>query len=145
MSAFDLDSQQAALSALKSLAKHRYADIVQATSRRDSIVHVAMSHVRDRNIPVKLAAERCVLYALRLARVPREEFAGNEEGLASYVESSGGAASERGRLVLDYQRRVLGKLADTTRELDYVSDDEDDPVVAAAAKKLGDDEMNADA
>ncbi|KAJ2458968.1 translational activator of GCN4, partial [Coemansia sp. RSA 2424] len=145
MSAFDLDSQQAALSALKSLAKHRYADIVQGTGRRDSIVHVAMSHVRDRNIPVKLAAERCVLYALRLARVPREEFAGNEEGLASYVENSGGAASERGRLVLDYQRRVLGKLADTTRELNYVSDDEDDPVVAAAAKKLGDDEMNVDA
>ncbi|KAJ2745430.1 translational activator of GCN4 [Coemansia sp. BCRC 34301] len=126
MSAFDSDAHQAALAALKSLAKRRYAEVIKPS--RDSVIHAAMSHVRDRNIPVKLAAERCVLYALRLARVPHEGFEGSEEGLAAYVENSGGAASERGRLVLDYQRRVLGKLADTTRELDYASDDEDDQV-----------------
>ncbi|KAJ2419583.1 translational activator of GCN4, partial [Coemansia sp. RSA 2531] len=83
MSAFDLDSQQAALAALKAAAKHRYTVI---EPRRDALVHAAMSHVRDRNIPVKLAAERCVLYALRLARLP-EGFEGSEEGLAAYVEN----------------------------------------------------------
>ncbi|KAJ2059001.1 translational activator of GCN4 [Coemansia sp. S146] len=134
MSAFDSDSHQAALAALKGVAKHRYTVI---EPRRDALVHAAMSHVRDRNIPVKLAAERCVLYALRLARLP-EGFEGSEEGLASYVENVGGPTSDKGKLVLDYQRRVLGKLADSTRELDYTSDDEDD-----LANK--DDDMEADA
>ncbi|KAJ2800117.1 translational activator of GCN4, partial [Coemansia furcata] len=132
---FDSDSHQAALAALKAVAKH-----VGVGARRDAVVHAAMSHVRDRNIPVKLAAERCVLYALRLARLPALGFDGDEAGLASYVENVGGPASEKGKLVLDYQRRVLGKLADTTRELDYMSDDEDDLVAGR-----GDDEMGADA
>ncbi|KAJ2412327.1 translational activator of GCN4 [Coemansia sp. RSA 2530] len=135
MASYDLDSQQAALAALKAVAKH--TDVLEA--RRDAVVSAAMSHVRDRNIPVKLAAERCVLYALRLARLPGG-FEGNEEGLARYVESVGGPSSDRGKLVLDYQRRVLGKLADSTRELDYTSDDEDDLVA-----QRGDDEMGVDA
>ncbi|KAJ2468819.1 translational activator of GCN4, partial [Coemansia sp. RSA 2320] len=124
MAMFDSDSQQAALFALKSLAKHRYADTIAFA--RNSVVHAAMAHVRDRNIPVKLAAERCVLYALRLAKVSGEGFDGDEKVLAVYVEDMGGATSDGAKLVLDYHRRVLSKLADTTRELDYLSDDDDD-------------------
>ncbi|KAJ1965225.1 translational activator of GCN4 [Dipsacomyces acuminosporus] len=123
MSAFDSDTQQAAMAALKTLAKRRYADIIEPV--RDAVVAAAMSHVRDRNITVKLAAERCVLYALRLARVPTEGFDGDDDGLKSYVENMGGATSDKGKQVLDYQRRVLNKLADSTRELDYASDDDD--------------------
>ncbi|KAI8322778.1 ARM repeat-containing protein [Martensiomyces pterosporus] len=135
MSAFDSDTQQAALAALKAVAKRRYMDVIEPV--RDSVVVAAMSHVRDRNITVKLAAERCVLYALRLARVPAEGFEGSDEGLKSYVESMGGAASEKGKQVLDYQRRVLNKLAENTRELDYASDDEDD---VAGDKAAGDED-----
>ncbi|KAJ1946069.1 hypothetical protein FBU59_002126 [Linderina macrospora] len=143
MSAFDSDTQQAALAALKSLAKRRYADIIENV--RDQVVMAAMAHVRDRNIPVKLAAERCVLYALRMARVPAEDFAGSDEVLKVYVENMGGASSEKGKQVLDYQRRVLNKLAESTRELDYLSDDEDDKAAAAAnAKDEDDDEDNAE-
>ncbi|KAI9506956.1 armadillo-type protein [Coemansia spiralis] len=124
MAEFDSDVQQSALAALKSLAKHRYSDVIEPI--RDNVVQAAMTHVRDRNITVKLAAERCVLYALRLARMPLEAFDGSEDGLKSYVMNVGGPTSEKGKQVLDYQRRVLNKLAEATRELDYASDDEDD-------------------
>ncbi|KAJ2713566.1 translational activator of GCN4, partial [Coemansia spiralis] len=127
--ALDSDAQQAALAALKAAAKYRYADVVEPA--RVAVVQVAMAHVRDRIITVKLAAERCALYALRLAKVAVDEFDGSDAGLASYVDAVGGAASDKGKHVLDYQRRVLNKLADATRELDYASDDEDDPARAA--------------
>ncbi|KAJ1731491.1 translational activator of GCN4, partial [Coemansia biformis] len=140
-SAFSLDSdaQHAALGALKAAAKHRYADVVEPA--RVAVIQAAMTHVRDRIITVKLAAERCALYALRLAKVAADGFEGSEAGLTSYVEEVGGASSERGKQVLDYQRRVLNKLADATRELDYVSDDEYDPARAQAA---ADDEADSD-
>ncbi|KAJ1837519.1 hypothetical protein LPJ70_005826, partial [Coemansia sp. RSA 2708] len=54
-------------------------------------------------------------------------FAGDSRGLDAYVQNMGGPASDKGKQVVDYHRRVLNKLADTTRELDYASDDEDDP------------------
>ncbi|KAJ1905601.1 translational activator of GCN4, partial [Coemansia sp. IMI 209127] len=122
--AFDSDVQQSALSALKTLAKHRFHDVIEPV--RDAVVQAAMARVRDRNITVKLAAERCVLYSLRLARVPASGFAGSNDGLDSYVANVGGSESDRGKTVLDYHRRVLGKLADATRELDYASDDEEE-------------------
>ncbi|KAJ2449766.1 translational activator of GCN4, partial [Coemansia sp. RSA 2336] len=124
MSAFDSDTQHTALLALKSVSKHRYP-VVQP--HRDAVVTAAMAHVRTRNIPLKLAAERCSLYALRLARVPQDNFDGCKDEMDAYVESMGGPTSEKGKLVVDYHRRVLNKLADSTRELDYVSDDEDSP------------------
>ncbi|KAJ2156568.1 translational activator of GCN4, partial [Coemansia sp. RSA 552] len=114
-SGVDSDTLQAALGVLKTLAKRRYAETVQPW--RDSIVAAGMSHVRNRNIPVKLAAERTVLYSLRLAKVG--EFEGTTEGLNEYVANAGGPASERGKQVTDYHRRVLSKMADSTRELDY--------------------------
>ncbi|KAJ2774785.1 translational activator of GCN4, partial [Coemansia nantahalensis] len=141
--AHDSDAQQAALRALKAAAKYRYADVVEPA--RVAVVQAAMAHVRDRIIPVKLAAERCALYALRLANVPPEGFEGSDAGLASYVDAVGGAASDRGKLVLDYQRRVLNKLADATRELDYASDDEDDPARAAAKDDAASDDDDGDA
>ncbi|KAJ2523708.1 translational activator of GCN4, partial [Coemansia sp. RSA 2049] len=132
--AVDADVLQAALLALKALAKHRFRETVRPV--RDSVVKAAVALVRSRNIPVKLAAERCVLYALRLARVPAaaggdgsggdgEAFEGSLDGLDSYVASVGGPESDAGKTVLDYHRRVMSKLADATRELDYVSDDDD--------------------
>ncbi|KAJ1666586.1 translational activator of GCN4 [Coemansia sp. RSA 1646] len=129
-SAFDSDVQQSALSALKALAKNRYNDVIEPV--RDSVVQAAMAHVRDRNITVKLAAERCVLYALRLARVPASGFEGSQDGLNSYVANVGGPESDKGKTVLDYHRRVMSKLADATRELDYVSDDDEDEGTADA-------------
>ncbi|KAJ1957567.1 translational activator of GCN4, partial [Linderina pennispora] len=140
MSAFDSETQQAALAALKSLAKRRYADLIESV--RDQVVMAAMAHVRDRNIQVKLAAERCALYALRMARVPAEDFDGSDEALKAYVENMGGASSEKGKQVLDYQRRVLNKLAESTRELDYLSDDDEDR--AANHNDEDDDEDNAE-
>ncbi|KAJ2629997.1 translational activator of GCN4 [Coemansia sp. RSA 1290] len=124
MAAFDSDTQHTALLALKSVSKHRYPMI---QPHRDAVVTAAMAHVRTRNIPLKLAAERCSLYALRLARVPHDNFDGSKDELDAYVESMGGPTSEKGKLVVDYHRRVLNKLADSTRELDYISDDEDSP------------------
>ncbi|KAJ2862732.1 translational activator of GCN4 [Coemansia erecta] len=128
--AFDSDVQQSALSALKALAKHRFHDVIEPV--RDAVVQAAMAHVRDRNITVKLAAERCVLYSLRLARVPASGFAGSNDGLDSYVANVGGPESDKGKTVLDYHRRVLGKLADATRELDYASDDEEETTGGSA-------------
>ncbi|KAJ2512974.1 translational activator of GCN4 [Coemansia sp. RSA 1939] len=129
--AVDADVLQAALLALKALAKRRFRETVEPV--RDAVVGAAVALVRSRNIPVKLAAERCVLYALRLARVPAaaggdedEAFDGGLDGLDSYVAGVGGPESDAGRTVLDYHRRVMSKLADATRELDYVSDDDDD-------------------
>ncbi|KAJ2555738.1 translational activator of GCN4 [Coemansia sp. RSA 1933] len=119
---FDSDVKQSALAAMKTLAKHRFRDVIEPV--RDSVVLAAMANVRDRNITVKLAAERCVLYALRLAKVPSESFDGNTDGLNSYVANVGGPESDKGRAVLDYHRRVMAKLADATRELDYSSDDD---------------------
>ncbi|KAJ2804563.1 translational activator of GCN4 [Coemansia guatemalensis] len=139
MSSFDSDAQHGALGALKSLAKHRYVDIVEPL--RDDIVQAAMAHVRDRNITVKLAAERCALYSLRLARVPNDSFDGSEAGLKSYTDNMGGPASEKGKQVMDYHRRVLSKLAESTRELDFASDDEDDP---AADHNVQEDDENSD-
>ncbi|KAJ2390456.1 translational activator of GCN4 [Coemansia sp. RSA 2603] len=131
MASYDTDTQHAALSALKSLAKHRFA-LVQPV--QDQVVLAALAHVRDRVVTVKLAAERCLLYSLRLARVPHEQFDGDTVGLDGFVERVGGAASEKGKLALDYHRRVLCKLADSTRELDYASDDEvDSPLDGALA------------
>ncbi|KAJ2269457.1 translational activator of GCN4, partial [Coemansia sp. RSA 451] len=124
MASFDSDTQHAALVGLKAVAKHRF-DVLEPM--RDAVVMAVMAHVRDRNITVKLAAERCALYALRLARVPSTEFDGDNNGLDAYVQNMGGPASDKGKQVLDYHRRVLSKLADATRELDYASDDEDDP------------------
>ncbi|PIA14179.1 ARM repeat-containing protein [Coemansia reversa NRRL 1564] len=139
MSSFDSDAQHAALGALKSLAKHRFVDIVEPM--RDNVVQAAMAHVRDRNITVKLAAERCALYSLRLARVPIESFDGSEAGLKSYADNMGGPASEKGKQVMDYHRRVLSKLAESTRELDFASDDEDDP---AAGRTINEGEESSD-
>ncbi|KAJ2726333.1 translational activator of GCN4 [Coemansia sp. Benny D115] len=121
--AYDTDTQHASLSALKALSKHRFADVVLPV--RDAVVLASMAHVRDRVITVKLAAERCLLYALRLAKVSKEGFAGDMDGLNEFVANMGGPASDKGKLALDYHRRVLGKLADATRELDYASDDEE--------------------
>ncbi|KAJ2778510.1 translational activator of GCN4 [Coemansia javaensis] len=135
--AFDSDTQHAALAALKTLAKHRYAEAIHPV--RAAVVQAAMAHVRARVITVKLAAERCALYALRLARVPRESFDGSEDALRAYVDEVGGPASDKGRQVLDYHRRVLNKLADATRELDYASDDEDDPSRPAPAHEADSD------
>ncbi|KAJ2542601.1 translational activator of GCN4 [Coemansia sp. RSA 1822] len=124
MASFDSDTQHAALVGLKAVAKHRF-DVLEPM--RDTVVMAVMAHVRGRNITVKLAAERCALYALRLARVPSTQFDGDNNGLDAYVLNMGGPASDKGKQVLDYHRRVLNKLADATRELDYASDDEDDP------------------
>ncbi|KAJ2857508.1 translational activator of GCN4 [Coemansia erecta] len=124
MTPYDTDVQHAALAALKSLSKHRFSEVIEPM--RDSVVLVCLAHVRDRVVTVKLAAERCLLYSLRLVRVPKEGFDGNNAGLDRFVENMGGAASEKGKLALDYHRRVLSKLAESTRELDYASDDEDD-------------------
>ncbi|KAJ2827489.1 translational activator of GCN4, partial [Coemansia erecta] len=123
MASFDSDTQHAALVALKSAAKYRFDATISPS--RDAVVAAAMAHVRDRNITIKLAAERCALYALRLAQCGG--FIGGSEGMDAYVQNVGGPASDKGKQVLDYHRRVLSKLADATRELDYTSDDDDDP------------------
>ncbi|KAJ2663024.1 translational activator of GCN4 [Coemansia sp. RSA 1200] len=147
---FDNDVLQAALLALKALAKHRFRETVEPI--RDSVVGAAVALVRNRNIPVKLAAERCVLYALRLARVPAaadeqeavgESFEGSLDGLNSYVANVGGPESDAGKTVLDYHRRVMSKLADATRELDYVSDDDDDDAGNLSLVSGGDGESTA--
>ncbi|KAJ1821992.1 translational activator of GCN4 [Coemansia sp. RSA 2598] len=132
MASYDTDVQHAALAALKSLSKHRFNDVIKPV--RDAVVVAAMAHVRDRVVTVKLAAERCLLYSLRLARVPAEDFDGNSDGLDQFVESMGGPSSEKGKQAMDYHRRVLNKLADSTRALDYASDDEDDKAGASKTK-----------
>ncbi|KAJ2785811.1 translational activator of GCN4, partial [Coemansia interrupta] len=97
---FDSDAQHAALVALKTLAKHRFGLVAPLSDR---VVVAALGHVRDRVVTVKLAAERCLLYALRLARVPsEEEFDGDTVGLDKFVAGAGGPASEKGKMALDY-------------------------------------------
>ncbi|KAJ2707923.1 translational activator of GCN4 [Coemansia sp. IMI 203386] len=130
MVSYDTDVQHAALAALKSLSKHRFAEVIKPA--RDQVVLAAMAHVRDRVVTVKLAAERCLLYALRLAKVG--EFDGNSDGLDEVVQNMGGPSSDKGKQLVDYHRRVLCKLADMTRELDYISDDEDDKSNSAKTK-----------
>lgn len=59
-----------------------------------------MACVRDRTIPVKLAAERALVHVLKLNI--------SDEIIQNYVKSLGSTAS---RSVSDYVRRVLSKIA----------------------------------
>ncbi|KAJ1919766.1 translational activator of GCN4 [Mycoemilia scoparia] len=114
----DANTKQSIFTAFKILAKYNYANTVQPF--RDQIISSSMLYIRDRMIPLKLAAERCVLYTLRLAGSD-----GSQDHLNQYVESLGGADNPEAKKLLDYHRRILSKLADATRELDYESDIEE--------------------
>ncbi|KAM3583875.1 translational activator of GCN4 [Umbelopsis sp. WA50703] len=82
--------------------------VVRAVGRRypgllepylDQLVPPTMGCVRDRNIPVKLTAERAVMYLFRLLE--------GEETLQSYLSTVDATAQ---RSIGDYHRRILSKL-----------------------------------
>jgi hypothetical protein len=66
----------------------------------EKIIPALMSCVRDRVIPVKLAAERALVHVLKLNT--------SDAIIKGYVKTLGPSAS---RSVSDYVRRVLTKIA----------------------------------
>ncbi|KAJ1972291.1 translational activator of GCN4, partial [Dimargaris xerosporica] len=94
-----------ALVALKHVARSCPA-VVQPFLPR--LVPPAMSLVRDRNLPVKRASERALLYLFNLPK---------DQTLLSQFTAS--CDSELATAVTDYHRRVLSKLAAATQQPDY--------------------------
>ncbi|KAI8814624.1 armadillo-type protein [Cladochytrium replicatum] len=92
---------------LKNLAKTNYE--VFAPHLR-SFVGPAMVCVRDRIYPVKLAAERSLVYAFQLRDLPE---GGTSKALQKYLETQDAVTS---RTIGDYARRVLAKLAEKDSE-----------------------------
>ncbi|KAJ3031271.1 translational activator of GCN4 [Rhizophlyctis rosea] len=90
------DARREALITLKTLAKTSHGTI---TPFLPTLVPVLMACVRDRTIPVKLAAERCMVHVFRVG-----------EGDAVVKEYVKGVDAGTGRVVGDYVRRVLSKL-----------------------------------
>ncbi|ORX96881.1 ARM repeat-containing protein [Basidiobolus meristosporus CBS 931.73] len=99
------------LRAIKNVAK-RNNEVISPYI--DQIVPTIMACVKERSIPVKLAGERAMLYLFQLPET--------DSLIQTYIE-----AQEPGlkKTVSDYYRRVLVKLADTVRQPEYISDEED--------------------
>ncbi|KAJ1984050.1 translational activator of GCN4 [Dimargaris verticillata] len=105
----------AALVSLKHLAKSCPTAVQPYLPQ---LVPSAMSLVRDRNLPVKLASERALLYLFNLPK---------GEALLSQFTAS--CDAELARTITDYHRRVLSKLAAATQQPDYDSDTKDQDVL----------------
>jgi hypothetical protein len=80
------------------------------------IIPTMMLCVRDRIIPIKLAAERALVH---LFQMQQEEDPANNAVLQTYLKSLDGPT---GRSIGDYARRVLSKIAEKE------SDDEEDDI-----------------
>ncbi|KAI8841708.1 armadillo-type protein [Chytridium lagenaria] len=108
-----VDGRRMAVKVIKKMAKHNHKLISPLLS---TIVPVLMLCVRDRVIPIKLAAERALIYVFQLSvlgRVRRRLYFRN------YVK---GLDPPTARKHGDYARRVLTKLA----EKDSADEGEDD-------------------
>ncbi|OLY81848.1 Translational activator GCN1 [Smittium mucronatum] len=102
-------------------------DTIYKLKHRFYIAQSAFSYVRSRQIPLKLSAERCIIYALNLANMGVYSFKNaepsvNTEMLNEYIKSVGGPESEHGKIASDYYRRVLSKIALKTYDENYTSD-----------------------
>ncbi|KAI8808574.1 hypothetical protein BJ742DRAFT_771929 [Cladochytrium replicatum] len=101
------DVRREVLIVLKNLAKTNY-EVFEPHLR--AFVGPAMVCVRDRIYPVKLAAERSLVYAFQLRGVPE---GGTSQTLQKYLEAQDAVIS---RTIGDYGRRVLAKLAERDSE-----------------------------
>lgn len=90
------ESKRMALVVLRAVAR-KHADLLEPYL--DQLVPPMMSCVRDRNIPVKLTAERALLFTLQL-------HAGN----VTFEKYLGTVDSATQKQISDYHRRVLSKL-----------------------------------
>ncbi|KAJ3049894.1 translational activator of GCN4 [Rhizophlyctis rosea] len=90
------DARREALNAIKSLAKTSHQTLVPFFP---TLIPVLMACVRDRTIPVKLAAERCMVRVFKVKE--------GDQVVKEYCKS---VDAPTGRTVGDYVRRVLSKL-----------------------------------
>ncbi|OMJ22814.1 Translational activator GCN1 [Smittium culicis] len=128
----DNDIKQAVFITLKNLFKSRLSFCENYTYKyiyRFSIAKSAFSYVRTRVFPLKLAAERCIIYVLDLANAEDKssidsEPTVNTKILLEYIEYVGGVDSEQGKSSNDYYRRVLSKLALKAFDENYASETE---------------------
>ena len=97
------DARREALVCLAYVARYS-ADVVSGTME-DEIIDQMMTCVKDRNIPVKLAAEKALMMVLRLDR--------DESRLQMFVDRGTGTS----RALADYHRRILSKLMVKEREV----------------------------
>jgi hypothetical protein len=102
------DARRLAILVLKNTAKNNYAIIKPQLS---SLVPALMLSVRDRTIPIKLAADRAMVYALQLKN-------GDTSVLDPYLKT---LDAQLARSIGDYARRVLSKIAerDSDEETDF--------------------------
>ncbi|PVV05157.1 hypothetical protein BB560_000325 [Smittium megazygosporum] len=125
----DNDIKQSVFVAFKEISKSPVKDcqnsIVESLYYH-RILNSAFSLVRSRVIPLKLASEQCIMYALHLAKTSYygETQSINTTLLDKYVQDVGGVTSEHGKIASDYYRRVLSKLATSTFEDEYTSEPE---------------------
>ncbi|KAJ3371029.1 translational activator of GCN4 [Kappamyces sp. JEL0680] len=98
-----VDARREAIVALKNVAKFNYAPLLHI------VVPALMLSVRDRTIPIKLAAERALVYVLQI----KESFG----TVDAYVKANGPTAKS----IADYAKRVLSKIAE--RDSDEETED----------------------
>ena len=90
------DTRREALLVLKRLGKQQALSM----NHLEAIVPSVMSCVRDRTIPIKLAAERCLVHVLRIKQ--------GHQFLDKYLERLDNAQASN---IGDYAKRVLVKLS----------------------------------
>jgi hypothetical protein len=92
------DARRDAITVLKKIAKQDHAMIKPILS---SLLPNLMLSVRDRTIPIKLAAERALVYALDI-----------RNGTSTLDECLMGMDAPAARSIGDYARRVLVKIGE---------------------------------
>ncbi|KAJ3208838.1 translational activator of GCN4 [Dinochytrium kinnereticum] len=109
-----VDARRIAVKVIKKVAKHHHKLIAPLMS---SIVPTLMLCVRDRVIPIKLSAERALIYTFQLISLSEGE---TSPVLQKYLSSLDGPTS---RSIGDYARRVLVKLAEKGSDDEGEEDD----------------------
>ncbi len=102
-----LDARREAILVLKKSAKANFSNVEPLLSE---LVPALMISVRDRNIPIKLGAERALVYALKARQ--------GTDTIESFIKTLNGPLS---RSIGDYARRVLVKIGE--RDSDGSDDD----------------------
>lgn len=76
------------------------------------IIPPLMIAVKEKNVPIKLASERALMYCLGLKKDPQvyEEYLSTQSG-------------EPAKNLADYHKRILSKLAASTEESDEEEDE----------------------
>ncbi|KAJ1543863.1 hypothetical protein HK405_009017, partial [Cladochytrium tenue] len=115
------DARRLAVIALKNAAKSKFEAVEPQSGQ---LVSVLMACVRDRAIPVKLAAERALVHVLGLRLRDPAAAAARLKAVTAAAAAAADAAAAR--TLGDYARRVLTKIAEAESEAEEEEDGDQD-------------------